>query len=30
MHEGALLINDKPVDPMQQIMSSMGDGAEAN
>jgi len=24
MHQGELLINDKPVDPMQQIMSSMG------
>jgi len=29
MHQGELLINDKPVDPMQQIMSSMGDGAAA-
>ncbi len=24
MHQGELLINDKPVDPMQQVMSSMG------
>lgn len=24
MHQGELLINEKPVDPMQQIMSSMG------
>ncbi len=30
MHQGELLINDKPVDPMQQIMSSMSDdGATA-
>ena len=27
MHQGELVINDKPVDPMQQIMSSMGGGA---
>jgi len=27
MHQGELMINDKPVDPMQQIMSSMGGGA---
>jgi len=27
MHQGELIINDKPVDPMQQIMSSMGGGA---
>ena len=26
MHQGELIINDKPVDPMQQIMSSMGGG----
>ncbi len=25
MHQGELLINNKPVDPMQQIMSSMGE-----
>jgi len=28
MHQGELLINGKPIDPMQQIMSTMG-GAEA-
>jgi len=27
MHQGELIINEKPVDPMQQIMSSMGGGA---
>lgn len=27
MHQGELIINEKPVDPMKQIMSSMGDGA---
>jgi uncharacterized protein YdgA (DUF945 family) len=26
MHQGELIINDKPVDPMQQIMSSIGGG----
>ncbi len=26
MHQGELIINNKPVDPMQQIMSSMGAG----
>jgi len=30
MHQGELLINDKPVDPMQQIMSSMGDSKAAS
>jgi len=29
MHQGELLINGKPIDPMQQIMSSMGGGAPA-
>ncbi|RDH83710.1 MAG: hypothetical protein DIZ80_06100 [endosymbiont of Galathealinum brachiosum] len=27
MHQGELIINDKAVDPMQQIMSTMGGGA---
>jgi|GEM_PF-1676538 len=26
MHQGELIINDKSVDPMQQMMSTMGDG----
>jgi len=29
MQQGELLINDKPIDPMQQIMSSMGGAAPA-
>jgi len=29
MHQGELIINNKPVDPMQQIMSSMGGGVAA-
>ncbi len=29
MHQGEMLINDKTVDPMAQIMSSMGQGAPA-
>lgn len=29
MHQGELIINEKPVDPMQQIMSSMGGSAPA-
>lgn len=29
MHQGELLINDKPMDPMQQVMSSMGGGGLA-